>query len=214
MNIILKVPFYSNTPDNIHCVQACMKMVLEYFSPDKKLSFEEWDKISCHKEGLWTWSMASLIWFKKNNFEVINIEAFEYEHFSNEGEKYIIDFFGEEVGQSQIRHSDIQQEIIISRDFIKEIESEIRVPNIQDIRSLLKNGFVVVCSINANALDDLEGYSGHSIVVKGCTDSGLIIQDPGLPPRQDYEVCDAQFYKSWAYPDEKAPNLTAFKLNI
>ena len=33
MIINYKIPFYSNTPDNMHCVQASMKMVWEYFLP-------------------------------------------------------------------------------------------------------------------------------------------------------------------------------------
>ena len=214
MNINYKVPFYSNTADNVHCVQASFKMICEYFVPRTKISFKEWDKITTHKPGLWTWSTSGLMWFKKKGFEVVNIEAFDYNQFSIEGVKYLVNFFGEEVGRSQIEHSDIKQEMIISKDFVKKIKLETRIPKLQEIKTLLKDGFIVVCNINSYALDDEKGYSGHAVVVKGCTDSNLILHDPGLPPRQDLEVSDEKFYKAWAYPNENACNLSAIKLKI
>lgn len=213
MNVNYKIPFYSNTPDNIHCVQASMKMVQEYFQPELKLSFDEWDKITCHKPGLWTWTMAGLMWFKKKGYEVIDIEYFDYKRFSEEGEKYILDFAGEEVGMTQIKYSDIPQEIEISKDFVKEVRPEVRIPTLKDVRSFLKDGFLVICAVNAHALYKEAGYSGHVVVVKGCTDSSLILHDPGLPPNEDFEVSDNVFFSAWAYPDEKAPNLAALKLN-
>lgn len=44
--IIQNVPFYSNTPDDTHCFQAVLKMVLKYFQPEKYYSFEQLDKLS------------------------------------------------------------------------------------------------------------------------------------------------------------------------
>ena len=41
MNITYKIPFYTNTEDNVHCMQASMKMVYEYFKPEDIKSFEE-----------------------------------------------------------------------------------------------------------------------------------------------------------------------------
>lgn len=190
-----------------------MKMIQEYFLPNKKLSFEEWDKITAHKSGLWTWQLAGLLWFKKNGFDVVNIEVFDYEKFSKRGGKYLVDFFGEEVGKIQIAHSDIPQEIGFAGDFIKEIQTEVRLPTMDDMKSYLSKEYLILCNINARALYDRPGYSGHMIVVSDFTDTGLIIQDPGLPANEDYTVSFEQFKKAWAYPDEKAVALTALKLN-
>lgn len=187
-------------------------MVQEHFLPERKFSFEEWDVITAHKPGLWTWQLAGLIWFKNNGFEVVNIEVFDYEKFAKEGEKCLIEFFGEEVGKSQIAHSDISQEIKYSKAFVKEIKTEVRLPTLDDMKSYLEKGYLLLSTLNAKALYNLEGYSGHMIVISGFTKNGFVIQDPGIPARQDFEVSFEQFMKAWAYPDEKAMALTAIKL--
>lgn len=51
------IPFYSNTSDDTHCLQACLKMLLKYFYPNEEYSWEELDKLTGKKEGMWTWTM-------------------------------------------------------------------------------------------------------------------------------------------------------------
>lgn len=41
-----KVPFYPNTPDQTHCVQAGIKIVLKSFLPDRDFSMEELEKLT------------------------------------------------------------------------------------------------------------------------------------------------------------------------
>lgn len=212
MKVDKKVPFYSNTSDNIHCLQASLKMIYEYFIPENIISFKKWDEITAHKSGFWTWTMSGLIWFQENGFEVVNIELFDYHKFSEYGERYLLDFFGEEVGKMQIKYSKINQEVQISKDFVKKLKLEIRLPTLYEIRLLLRNGYIVLCSINSNILDGCSGYVAHAIVIKGCTDSTLILHDPGLPPRPNLEVRDEEFYKAWAYPNDKALNISAIRL--
>ena len=44
--IIRNVPFFPNTADNTHCLQAVLKMILKYFEPQKDYSFEELNILS------------------------------------------------------------------------------------------------------------------------------------------------------------------------
>ncbi len=78
MNKRLNIPFYPNLDDGLHCLQACLKMVLGYYFPDKEYSYEELDRISKHVEGKWTWQIASLLFFAREGFEVVNIENIDY----------------------------------------------------------------------------------------------------------------------------------------
>ena len=103
-----KVPFYSNTSDDMHCFQAVFRMVLKFFLPEKDLSWRELDKMTAKKKNLWTWPMQGLLNLKKMGFEIVQIEDFDYEKFSREGEKYLVKELGREVGEAQIKHSDIQ----------------------------------------------------------------------------------------------------------
>lgn len=207
-----KVLFYSNTDDDTHCFQAALKMVLRFFWPERDFSWQELEKITAKVEGLWTWPTASLLWLQENGFEVKNIEVFDHGRFASEGGKYLVNFFGKEVGEIQIEHSDINQEMAYAKEFIKKIQPIVKIPTIHDIRQLLEDGYLVVCNVNSHALNNEAGYAGHFVVVKGFDNNTLIIHDPGLPPAENRKVDFAAFERSWAYPNEDAKNIMAFRL--
>jgi len=208
----LTVPFYSNTEDNTHCYQAAFRMVLKYFLPEKDFSWEELEKITAKITGLWTWPGAGMLWMQKNNFEVMNVDTFDLERFVREGGDYLLDEFGEEMGRAQIEHSDIEQERRIIKEVIEKIKIERRVPDMGDIKNLLKEGYLIICNVNSKALNQKEGYSGHVVVLIGFNEQSFFIHDPGLPPINDREVSFKVFEKAWAYLNDKAKNILAFKL--
>jgi hypothetical protein len=205
------VPFYSNTPDDTHCFQASFRMVLKYFWPETEYSWEELEKITAKVEGLWTWPLAGLLWLKSQGFDVKNIEPFDYLRFINEGGKYLLDFFGEEVGDAQIQHSDVEQERRLAKGVVKNVTVVKAVPGINDIKNLLLDGYVVICNINAPAVNEQPGYSGHFVVVKGFDDEQLILHDPGLPPLENRQVKNKIFESAWAYPDQNSKNIIAVR---
>lgn len=211
MDINYAVPFYSNTPDDTHCFQAGLRMVLKYFFPNEEYSWEELENITAKKEGLWTWPMAGLLWVQEKGIEVKDIEYFDYERFIQEGGKYLLSEFGEEVGHAQIQHSDIEQEQALSKKFIQHIAAEKRIPEISEIETLLEDRYIVCCNVNGRRLIGQEGYSAHLVVVKGVYEGGFFVHDPGLPPRENIQVSKETFDKAWSYPDKKARNIIAFR---
>jgi len=212
MQIDKNIPFFSNTPDDTHCFQACLKMILKYFYPEEEYSWEELDRVTAKKEGMWTWSMAGLMWLQDKGLEVKNIEVFDYEKFAKLGGQYLVEDFGEEVGGEQIKHCDIEQEKNIAQEFIKKIKTEKVVPEIKDLKELLLQDHIIICSVNSRCLSEETGYTGHLVVIKGFSDQGLILHDPGLPPLPNRLVDFDLFEKSWAYPSDKAKNIMAFKI--
>lgn len=76
-----KVPFYSNTPDDTHCYQAALKMVLKFFLPNKDYSWQELEKLTAKEEGLWTWPTQGLMSLYKMGFKIIDIEDFDIQEF-------------------------------------------------------------------------------------------------------------------------------------
>jgi len=207
-----KIPFYSNTPDNTHCFQASLKMILKYYWPNEEYGWEELDRITAKKESLWTWPMAGLIWLKEKGLEVIDIEPFDYNKFIELGGQYLIDEYGEEVGNAQIRNSDIGQEIKIAKKFIETIEIKRSIPEQADIKRFLEKDYIVAANVNADAMDEKIGYSGHFVVIFGFDEKNFILHDPGLPATENRKVPFEIFEKAWAYPNEKAKNIMAFKL--
>lgn len=77
---------------------------------------------------------------------------------------------------------------------------------------MIKEDYLIMVNLNADALDGESGYSGHFVVIKGFNDKGFILNDPGLPGRENHKVSFDSFDKAWAYPNEKAKNIIAFKL--
>ncbi|KKQ87654.1 MAG: hypothetical protein UT09_C0012G0008 [Parcubacteria group bacterium GW2011_GWF2_38_8] len=206
------VPFYSNTPEGTHCFQAVLKMVLKYFLSQEEYSFEELDKKTAKVKGLWTWKMAGLLWLKKKGFKIENIGMFDYKRFSEEGEKYLIDFYGEEIGEAQITHCKVSQEMDNAKKFVEEIQSEKRVPEIKEIINFLNNEYLVVCVVNSRALNNISGYSGHFILIKGYENNSFIVHDPGLPRQENRKVDFDLFEESWGYPNQNAKNIISLKI--
>ena len=65
---MLKIPFYKNTKDSLHCFQACLRSVLKFYFPKKDYSFEYLDRITVHKKGKGTWVSAALLFLAKKWF--------------------------------------------------------------------------------------------------------------------------------------------------
>ncbi|MCX6764089.1 MAG: peptidase C39 family protein [Candidatus Nealsonbacteria bacterium] len=211
MKIDKEVPFYKN-PDDTHCYQASLKMVMKYFWPDKDFFWEELDRITAKVKGLWTWTMAGLIWLQDHGIEVRDVEVFDYEKFIKFGGKYLIDKYGEEVGESQIEHSDIEQERKIAKDFIKKIPIEKRIPTMNDLKNFLSQGYLIICIVNSRKLNNEPGYSGHFVVLKGFDDEYFFIHDPSFPTSPHRLVKFSFFENAWAYPNDEAKTMVALKL--
>ena len=123
-----------------------------------------------------------------------------------------MDKAGPEVGEAQIANSDIERELKYAKKFAKLNLVEKRLPTFDDIRSLVTDGYLLICNINAAALYNQPGYSGHFVVVFACDRENIIFHDPGLPPGPDSHFPLSQFEKAWAYPTENEKNLLAIRL--
>lgn len=205
------VPFFSNTPDDTHCVQASLRMILKYFEPAEDYTWEELEVITGKNDAYWTWPLAMLLWLSEKSYDVRVKDLFDYDQFVAKGGQYIIDEMGEEVGNAQIKNSDIALEQERARLVADRISKVTELPTNIDIMNYLDDGYLVLCRVNSLALNGKKGYMGHSIVVKGFDDDGFIINDPGLPAMKNRRVDLQSFEKGWAYPNVYARNLTAIK---
>lgn len=211
MAVDFSVPFYPNTPDNTHCFQAALKMVLKYFLPKKDFSWHQLEKITAKVDGFGTWPLAGMLWMDKNGFDVVDIETFDYEKFIKNGGQYLIELNGEDIGQRQIKQSYIPQEIEFSKKLLKRGITKKTLPSQETIVEFLQKRYLVICNINMQALNNKPGYIGHFVVVKGYNDKGFVLHDPGLPPQENRLVSYGDFAKAWTDPNEEARNVMALK---
>src|SRR5882724_2161223 len=208
-----KVPFYANL-DNTHCYQAALRSVLKYFLPDKEYSWKELEEMTAKRKGFWTWPTQGLINLYKMGFKVVNIEDFDAEEFVQTGEDYLLKTYGHEIGKLQIANSDIPQEQKLYKEYLTYHNYQRKLPQIEDIKALLDDGYLVICNINARALNNKDGYVGHFIVIVGCDEKDLFLHDPGLPPFENRKVTFDHFTKAWAYPDDRAKNLIGVRYSL
>lgn len=186
-------------------------MALAYFNPQKKFTYDELDEISGKLPGKWTWPTKAMIWLIHQGFEVGLIEEFDYEEFVNNGEKYLNDRFGEEVGRAQAANSDVPREQEIAKEFIKLAPLKYSIPSLKDVEKLLKQNAVVIVNVNSAALYEIAGYSGHFIVICDVKKDAVVIHDPGIPPRPYVQVPIDCFMKAWGYPTKRDRNLMYIK---
>lgn len=205
------IPFYPNSEDGTHCWQAAMKMVLTFFEPEREYSYDELDRISHKQPGKWTWPTASMLWFLEQGFELRLIEEFDYRAFAARGGDYLLERCGEEVGRAQIEKSDLASELAFAAEFATKAKLEVRIPDFSDIERLMREGYVIICNINASALHRLSGYSGHFVVICELAGDQVVLHDPGLPPRPAVRVRRADFDRAWSYPSSQDRNLLALR---
>lgn len=211
MKVNRRIPFFSNTPDNTHCFQSAIRMVLKYFFPQEKYSWKELDRISAKIEGKWTWPMAGVLWLQEKELSIRVYTTFDYELFSKKGETYLIKEYGEEIANEQVSHSKLTQELGFARRYVKDIPLITKIPTIDTIRRLLIKGYILICNVNSRALARKSGYVGHFVVVKGVDDKHIYFHNPGLPARRNQKVLFSHFEKGWAYPNKKAKNIIAIR---
>lgn len=189
-------------------------MILKHFLPEQDFSWDELDEKTAKQKDMWTWPMAGLCWFQEIGFDVKYIENFDFQAFLDRKEDYLIEHFGHDVGSDQIKHSNIQAEMQWTEKFLQNVRSENRIPSIDEIIRFLDEGYLVAVIVNYRSLYNLEGYSGHCIVINGYTDNEhLIINDPNSPDSRETQISYEQFEKGWSYPDKSANNITALKLS-
>lgn len=207
-----KVPFYPNTQDDTHCLQAALKMILKYFLPDKTFSWKELDVFTEKKEGMWTWPIKGILALRDMGFDVLVLDIFDYKKFILDPKGYLRHEYGEEVSAEQIKHSDVDQAAIDAKEALKYITIQKRIPTFADIQQLLDEERLLICLVNSQKLNRRIGYVGHFVVVWKCTQNMVFLHDPGLPPRENRRVTRRVFEEAWADPNEKAKGIMAFRL--
>ena len=208
---ITGVPFHPNTPTDNGCFQASLRMVLEYFRPERSYTWSELDTLTAHT-GDSTWPMAGALFCQSLGFAVTWIDGFDLAEFTRRGYEYLRSYYGQAIADTQRRHSDLDQERRFAGEVVERLAPQVRVPTRDDLKSCIVVGSPVICNVNGRALSRQQGYMGHFVVVYGIGEDGVQLHDPGLPPAPDRCVDWATFDDAWSYPDRRYRNLLALSL--
>lgn len=212
MSVIKKVPFVSNTSDDLHCLPASYMSIAKYFDPDFSITMDEWSVVTGFEKDKGTWANAGLGWFQQNGYDVKHITLFDYQAFVSHPERYLIEFNGEEVGGWMIRHTNINAEVARVKQLLASNVIEKRIPTLSDITHLLDEGYLVRAAINSSKLSGRKGYVGHAVVVIGYDDEHIFLHDPGLPAIPNRKVTVADFEAAWSDPNDEMKEMDAVRL--
>jgi hypothetical protein len=201
------VPFYAN-PDDTHCFQAAIRMVVKCFRPAEEYSWTQLDAITGKVDGYGTWPFAGLMWLHEQGLDVRNIELMDNSRFAREGRSYVAEFCPELAAPLP---PDLSSEQTAAARFVKLVRCETRIPDLDDVRDFLAAGYLAICNVNSRLLNGRDGYMGHFVVVTSCDATGLVLHDPGPPGEARRRVPIGTFEKAWAYPTERVKSLVAVR---
>ena len=159
------VPFIENSDDELHCLQASYMIILKYFKPQFTIKWGEWSKVTGFEQNKGTWPIAGLIWFKKHGFIVKHIELFDIDSFSKDGEAYMRKRYPSDLAEWGIAHTNIPAEEQRARELQQYDICENHIPNIEDIKQYIDEGYLVRVHVNSRKLnsEDLNSHSNCDI---------------------------------------------------
>jgi hypothetical protein len=208
------VPFFANTPDDTHCVQASFRIMLKYFLPERDFSYDQLDKMSQRQLGKGTWWPSLLMEAQRLGLAVKCIEGFDYEQFYRGGEEYVRQLYRPEAADYYLKQSNLMTIRPLVPEFLEKVSVEARAATFEDLDSLLDDGWLVGVDLNAAVLNDLErsDYVGHMVVIFNKDEAGLWLHDPGLKPMPNRHVSRQKFKSAWFWAGEETVGLAALKL--
>lgn len=209
----MHIPFYPNTKDNMHCMQACLKSVLKYYFPKKKYSYRYLDVVTAHQPRRLTWNSAAAVFLLNAGFEVMIIEDFSYASFARFGQRHLKKVWPVEMFRYQKKYSHLKQEQILAEKLVTDRRMTLteRPATIRDVRSLVARGYLVICFINPYVLCGQTDYGSHSVLVTRLTKDTVTFHDPGLPPKKNKTVPLKLFLQAMRYPYPASASIMAMR---
>jgi hypothetical protein len=211
MTGLRRCTFVPNARDNTHCFQSSFRMAVSALSGEE-IDEPEAEDLTDWVRGRPTWPYVGMLALADHGFEIESTEYMDVAHFARQPEVALADMIDDEsVLQQVIESADLRHESEAAARCVAhpDITQRRGVPVIGDIRDAIARGGVVICNVNARALDEAEGYAGHFVLVSDLHGDDLVVQNPGLPPHQDQVVKPAAFERGWYYPNRKLGNMIA-----
>ena len=166
----------------MHCAIAVYRMLFDHFM-DRHIGWQNLDKMAGFKPGKTAWTLTMWERMSRQGFNIRLIEPFAYRRYMEEGEKYLREYLPQDKYDWCIANSNILDIRKNVPAFLREVHVEERVATLDDIDQLLDEDRLVFVSLNANTLDDKDGFSLHAVLVIDRENNNFIVHDPGGQPQ-------------------------------
>lgn len=192
-------PFVANSNDDIHCVNAVFRMVLQHYL-NEDLSWEQIDLATKSIPGKGTWTIGGDLLLAQCGVKVLNIEPVDYIALHHDGVEYLSRVFGEQTAVYYLTRSNIASVIPDIPEFLKHVSHETRKISTKEIISHIEKDALVGVTVNSSILNHTIGFSLHYILLYGFDGTNFLLHDPGLPPAPSRKITIEEFEKSFFYP--------------
>ena len=193
-----KIPFVSNSKDDMHCVNAVFRMVSKYYL-NRDFTWEELDKLTHAIPRKATWTFIGEMEFAKMGLKVTNVEPVDYKKLYQKGVKYLSTIMGEDTYNYYLKKSNIVSVIKFIPEYLKNVKHETRRATVDEIVKLLKDGNLIGAEVNSRILNHKDGFSLHFVLLYDFDGKNIILHDPGLPPIKARKVSLEEFDKCFNF---------------
>ncbi len=203
-----QVPFRSNIPKDVNCLEASLGIVIEFYS-NKSLAMAELEKISGKESGKFSGTWQAFSNLVKRGFNIKSIGQFDHARFGREGYDYVEKIAGATVAQNWRDNVDLAREQKRAKKAAQVIDMQLRQPTMEDIKKMVDGNKMGIAYVNSLALGGRSGYVGHFVVIVDYNDEKkeVTIHNPGLPPKPYQVVSYKNFQKAWYSPNPAMASL-------
>ena len=187
------VKAYSNTFDNTFCLQASILSVLNYYFSGKVFSEEEVGVNTDYHPKYFSWFPKSVVWLDKLGLDVKLYSPADYKRIGIEGLEYLKELKGKmyEVEEKRGEYKYLPEVQIAIKEMISSNLWIDKMLSVEELRNELKDqdtlaiGKTIYEWLDGNYI---AGKSHFITIVKEYSSEVWLIQDPGLPKKQDRKV--------------------------
>ncbi|UCD04572.1 MAG: hypothetical protein JSW73_02985 [Candidatus Woesearchaeota archaeon] len=190
----MKIPFYPNAPDWLHCMQACAKMILKYHFPEKDFSFDELDNMMGVKKGKLVTIPQVIVALDKLGLKCKYVtklgNGITYAEYLEMGMKK---YFEKTLGESAVEVISPEVQIQFSKEaYNKGLVEEKRI-SFQDLKNYFDKGCLILAIVDFNKLNNTQkDFLGHGVLITDINEF-IHFHDPGEPPTPNRKL-DKDFF--------------------
>jgi len=192
------VPHYADdTKDQARCVQACLKMILKYFLPNREFNWRDLDKITHKVSKKGTWWFGAYPTLNKLGFEIKEFGAGLYINLHRYGIYYLHKAFSPKLAKFYFKKSNIAEVIkLIPRILGLKIFNKRRA-SIKDIEKLIRLGYLLMADVDFSNIFSKWYGASHAVVIIGYDKDNLYIHDPAKRRGANLLIKKVIFKRVW-----------------
>jgi hypothetical protein len=143
--------------------------------------------------------------------EVVDVSPFDLEEYYKKGETYLRSTNRDEIANWILQKSNLLEVKEYIPEFLRKVDFQNRTTSLDELRELVKDGWLVGIDLNSRTLNQKEGYSSHMVVIFDYNGGIFTLHDPGLPPHADRKVGEKLLLKAWEYAGPENKSLIAVR---